>query len=156
MTISQEDETIGVQYVGAPGPNAASGACALFSDAKLPWGCQLHQPPGEVITRLSNVAVAFEDPPHVHGTGDPSGGVLPANGVMVYRPSPSSGFPFFEETCVLPVSEHAVCTVLLNDVLASSTASATTATTTTSSSTTTTTTGQSRAMWTSPGSDDTF
>jgi hypothetical protein len=33
---------------------------------------------------------------------------------MRYNPSPSHGF-FFEETCVLPASEHRLCTTILDD-----------------------------------------
>jgi hypothetical protein len=69
----------------------------------------------ERIERLSRTAVAFEDPPGVHGTGQPSGDSFPANGVMLFNPS-SKGF-FYGETCVLPASEHTVCTLLLNDAL---------------------------------------
>jgi hypothetical protein len=54
----------------------------------------------------------FEDPIGVSGVGDPSGGPYPANGVVTYN-----GTSATEATCTLPESDHALCTVVLNDFL---------------------------------------
>ena len=116
MRITRGERTISVQAVPYTSGVGASEACPLFADARPPAPCAQHPPPQEVITRLSATEVAFEDPPGVRGTGQPSGGSLPANGVMLFNPSPSSGF-FYEETCVLPQSQHGECTLLLNDAL---------------------------------------
>ena len=56
--------------------------------------------------------MAFTDPPGIKGTGQPSGGQYPANGVMTYHPSAQDGS--WQETCTLPASEKDVCTVVLN------------------------------------------
>jgi hypothetical protein len=70
-------------------------------------------PAGETIARLSATAVAFQDPPHVVGNGDPSGGSDPANGVALYKESRAA-----QATCTLPQAEHATCTTILNDFMA--------------------------------------
>jgi len=62
--------------------------------------------------------VAFEDPPGVAGTGRPSGGSNPANGVLVYDYSPAVGSNTALETCTMPGASHALCTVILNDFVA--------------------------------------
>jgi hypothetical protein len=117
MLITHGQEAVGVQAVPYTSGVGASEACALFADARPPVRCFDHPPRQERVSHLSRTAVAFEDPPGVHGTGDPSGGQLPANGVMLYNPSPAAGF-FYQETCVLPASQHNTCSVLLNDALA--------------------------------------
>jgi hypothetical protein len=122
--------TKGPEAVGAGSTSAYMGsyeACYLFAGVRpLVPGVQCPQrPTGESVVRLSKTAVAFEDPPRVKGTGNPSGGPLPANGVVVYKARPgrsAAGTPdttgfLFEETCVLPASEHTLCTALLNDSL---------------------------------------
>jgi hypothetical protein len=115
MGITRGQRTIAVQAVPYTSSVGAGEACSLFADADPPAPCPEHPPRRERIERLSRTAVAFEDPPGVHGTGQPSGGSFPANGVMLFNPS-SKGF-FYGETCVLPASEHTVCTLLLNDAL---------------------------------------
>jgi hypothetical protein len=62
--------------------------------------------------------VAFEDPPGVAGTGQPSGGPYPANGVLIYDYTPATGSTAALETCTLPEADHARCTVVLNDFVA--------------------------------------
>ncbi len=84
------------------------------------------QPLGQIVRRLSADAVAFADPageyvsPHADSLV-PSNSPYPANGVVVYdiyryrgyRDSTTMG-----AVCVLPASEHAVCTAVLNEFLA--------------------------------------
>ncbi len=108
------------QAVSAQGGGACVGcnaaiACPLFSSAAatLPvQPCPTSTPPNQTTTRLSSTTVAFEDPPAVTGTGTPSGGPNPANGIMIYR-----GDQALAETCTLPQSEHSLCTAVLNDFL---------------------------------------
>ncbi len=61
---------------------------------------------------VSATVVDFEDPAGAKGTGEPSGGRDPANGVMTY--SPAEGPGFYLDTCTLPQDEHATCTAVLN------------------------------------------
>jgi hypothetical protein len=116
MTVSHGSRTVAVQAVGYTSSVGAAAACPLFADAEAlaPVPCRPHHPLAETVTPINGTTLAFADPPHVHGTGQPSGGALPANGVMRYSPSASRGF-FFEETCVLPAGEHRLCTTLLDD-----------------------------------------
>jgi hypothetical protein len=116
MHITHGHEAITELAVVSGGYAGAFEACSLFPGARPPTPCSTHPPEAESDVRLSSTAVAFEDPPGIHGTGDPSGGSLPANGLMIYDPSYTRGF-FFEETCTLPPIEHGVCSVLLNDSL---------------------------------------
>jgi hypothetical protein len=89
-------------------------ACAFFPETIRLWGnsCWL-LPSQEHVDRLSADAVAFEDPAYVFGSGDPSGGRYPANGLVMY-----SDLKAAQETCTLPQTEHSVCTAILDDFLA--------------------------------------
>jgi hypothetical protein len=86
-------------------------ACPFFPNAtpQPAWAKCPSIPAGERVARIGTDAVAFEDPPHVHGTGDPSGGDYPANGVIIYGDSRAA-----LATCTLPESEHSDCTAILN------------------------------------------
>lgn len=66
------------------------------------------------------IAIAFEDPPGVHGTGNPSGGQNPANGVVIYSAGPPD--QALVETCTLPNHSHTQCAAVLNDFTARYTA----------------------------------
>jgi hypothetical protein len=68
------------------------------------------------VSRLSSTVVAFEDPPFVRGSGVPSGGAFPANGVMTYPTDVSDGS--YLETCTLPEISHSTCTTILDDFVA--------------------------------------
>jgi hypothetical protein len=96
----------------------ATIACPLISTAAsaLPTGvsCPSQAPAAEETSRISATTDAFQDPPYVHGTGTPSGGRYPANGVMLYGGHPSEAYT---ETCTLPSPQHKICTVILNDFL---------------------------------------
>lgn len=98
-------------------------ACPLFPQARAlqPWiGCPSTPPSDERIYKLSKIAIAFEDPPYVRGTGQPSGGRNPANGIVIYSPGPPD--QALEETCTLPNAAHRDCASVLNDFLARYTA----------------------------------
>jgi hypothetical protein len=116
MGITHGHESVTESAIVSGGYAGSFEACSLFRDARPPVRCAEHPPLAETDVRLSRTAIAFHDPPGVHGTGVRSGGALPAYGVMLYDPSVSTGF-YFEETCVLPASEHRLCTVLLDDAL---------------------------------------
>lgn len=97
--------------------------CPLFPQAKAlqpELGCPSTPPSDERIYKLSAIAIAFEDPAGVHGTGQPSGGRNPANGVVIYSAGPPD--QAFEETCTLPDSAHRECAAALNDFVARYTA----------------------------------
>lgn len=98
-------------------------ACALFPQARALQpgiGCPSTPPSDERLYKLSKIAIAFEDPPYVRGTGQPSGGRNPSNGVVIYSPGPPD--QAFEETCTLPNADHQECASVLNDFLARYTA----------------------------------
>jgi hypothetical protein len=109
----------------------ASEACAFFPGVQSePSGVPCSKiPANERVVRLNGTTVLFEDPPNVQGpveepsdipaslsesATDLSGGSLPTNGVLVFKPGADTGF-FFTETCVLPSDESSVCSTLLND-----------------------------------------
>jgi hypothetical protein len=60
--------------------------------------------------------VLFEDPPGIAGSGWPSGGADPANGVVGLVGSPENEL-VYRSTCTLPASEHAICTASQNDLI---------------------------------------
>jgi hypothetical protein len=100
-------------------PSAGTGefgglACPFFPAAapQPGWTHCPSIPTGELVTRLGSHVAAFEDPSRVAGTGDPSGGVYPANGVVVYRDTRAA-----LATCTLTEAKHAECTAILNDFI---------------------------------------
>ena len=95
-------------------------ACALFAGTTLIrdsgyQSCGNTRPSEEGIYNYNENVRFIDDPPGVTGDGFPSGGSLPANGVMTYFPG--SQFGSWTETCTLPSSQHAVCTLILNQFL---------------------------------------
>ncbi|MGH9123904.1 MAG: hypothetical protein ACRDZ8_04145 [Acidimicrobiales bacterium] len=64
-----------------------------------------------------NDVISFEDPASVKGTGTPSGGVNPANGVLLYRFKSINEGQASVQTCTLPSAEHELCTAVLNDFI---------------------------------------
>lgn len=101
---------------------AISTACSFFPELARGYGvpCRVI-PRRELVDRLSGHAVAFEDPPGVQGTGNPSGGAMPANGVVAYSYEGSSSarrqLTVGDATCALPQRQHALCTAILDDFL---------------------------------------
>jgi hypothetical protein len=84
------------------------------------------QPLGQTVRRLSPDAVAFSDPAGEYAPSQaeslvPSNGPYPTNGVVVYETYRYRGYldsTAMAAACVLPASQHAVCTVVLNEFLA--------------------------------------
>lgn len=93
-------------------------ACPFFAAAaraaKAAFGAKCTRPAREVVVPLSKTVVAFSDPPWVKGDGAPSGGKYPANGVVVFFPAGGTWL----STCTVPAVEHQLCTVSLNNFIA--------------------------------------
>ena len=107
-------------YVPSPGTGEVGGAACPFFPEATPqpgWARCPSLPANEKVTRLSGHAVAFEDPPHIRGSGDPSGGPSPAYGVVSYKGSVAHTTSAAEQTCTLPHFQHAICTLILNDFI---------------------------------------
>jgi hypothetical protein len=83
------------------------------------------QPLGQQLRRLSTDVVAIYDPagedvPSTSGGLVPSDSAYPTNGVVVYATYRYHGYTdttAMEAVCVLPASQHAVCTAVLNEFL---------------------------------------
>jgi hypothetical protein len=98
----------------------AADACPFFTAfaRTLGFPCGDGVPAGEIVTRRSPSLALFEDPPGVVGSGWPSGGPYPANGVVGTRGSPAGDALVYRSTCTLPSADHAICSESLNDVIA--------------------------------------
>jgi len=126
----------GVQAVVATWTPACQGCvydevCSLIPAAVAELGqvtpnCS-SKPPQEQVSWIRGSAtstsaptddvVAFHDPPGVFGTGLPSGGTNPADGVLLYRFDAHLGRTS-SETCTLFAIPASPCTTLLNDFVA--------------------------------------
>ena len=97
----------------------AADACPFFTAlaSALGFPCTSGVPAGEQLARLSPHVTLFEDPPGVAGSGWPSGGPNPANGVVGVAGSLTSGI-VYRSTCTLAAAQHQACTISLNDVIA--------------------------------------
>lgn len=97
----------------------ADDACPFFTALARQAGfpCTAGIPAGERVLRPSRAVALFEDPPGVRGSGWPSGGPFPANGVVGTLPS-STEAVVYRATCTLPAADHAICTESLDDVVA--------------------------------------
>ena len=97
-------------------------ACPLFTTAATDYlndygmSCPKTRPGNESTYIISSGVIAFEDPAGVVGDGNPSGGPYPANGVMTYYSGNYNGS--WLDTCTMPNSDHALCTVALNAFVA--------------------------------------
>jgi hypothetical protein len=98
----------------------ATMACGLFPEAwslfdQPGMSCPAPTPSGELVTRPMPQAAIFEDPPGVAGTGEPSGGLYRALGLMVFDPgtgAAGSGHDFpsvLKITCTLPDAMAQIC-----------------------------------------------
>ncbi len=98
----------------------AADACPFLTAfaRRLGFPCTDGVPPGESVVRRPPSLALFEDPPGVAGSGWPSGGPYPANGLVGVRGGQASGALAYRSTCTLPASKHAICTASLNDVIA--------------------------------------
>ena len=110
---SMPGQAVTVSFIPACQGCIAALVCPFFPSVLKSWpemDCQ--KPPAKELVMHPNATTAFfEDPPGIKGTGDPSGGPYPANGVVIFNGSA------YQATCTLPESDHALCTVVLNDFL---------------------------------------
>ena len=112
-------------YVTSGGYHPMSLACPWFQDAaqllKRDWHetCQRIDPPvGERQTRPTTFELWFRDPPHVSGTGDPSGGPNPSSGFVLWYPFSSNRLrqnAAATATCELPGEQAATCGDILGE-----------------------------------------
>jgi hypothetical protein len=120
--VTSPDSGQGVRVIVIPACQGciAGLVCPFFPDVLKDWpgmDCK-KPPPKELVMHPNPTTVFFEDPPGVTGTGDPSGGSFPANGVVIFNGSSGRGLgSAAQATCTLPESDHALCTVVLNDFL---------------------------------------
>jgi hypothetical protein len=96
----------------------ADDACPFFTvlARDLGFPCRRGVPSGERVYRLRPDVTLFEDPPEVAGSGWPSGGPDPANGLVGTTGTPLRGL-VYRSTCTLPTEDHSICTTSLNDVI---------------------------------------
>jgi hypothetical protein len=111
------DQAITAGETGGSPVQAALQACSLFpaaANAEKAFFENACSPPpsSESLDQISTSAVAFEDPAGTAGTGSPSGGENPANGVITY--SADKGPGSYTSTCTVPQDEHDLCTASLN------------------------------------------
>ena len=112
-------EEINGSQTGAATGSALEQACPFFKTAEQRWAevgsfCPATPLP-ETATAFGENSVEFIDPPHVYGTGNPSGGAYSAIGVVTFQSNswrePQSSI----ETCVLPPSQQSLCSASLHD-----------------------------------------
>ncbi len=107
---------------GASPVEGAALVCPLFSAAQAATrqdvgkGCG-SDPAQEKATKISSVAVGFQDPPGVAGIGFPSGGQNPANGVALYQPKTTEASAYLA-TCTLPAAQQDLCAAVVNQFVA--------------------------------------
>jgi serine/threonine protein kinase len=98
------------------GAGKSTGPGAVTTTAPPAPACNTSPPAQEEVTMLSGSVAAFEDPAGVRGTGVPSGGANPANGILTYASGAATPASYLS-TCTLPEHDHSLCTAVLNDVL---------------------------------------
>lgn len=99
-----------------------SGKQLGFTD--LP--CPVRRPNGESVYFSEGSAnpvgptddiVTFQDPAGVKGSGNPSGGAVPAGGALLYSWTPDAGGSAALLTCTLPDDQHDLCNAVINDFI---------------------------------------
>ncbi len=123
-TSSSDEAIVGYETGGSPVQGAAL-ACPLFATAAavtrqdLGQGCAMTRPAQESLgpSGTAGSDVGFEDPVGIAGDGIPSGGLNPANGVMLYLPAQGKASAYLA-TCTLPAIEQEMCTAVLDHFVA--------------------------------------
>jgi hypothetical protein len=116
------EQAVTVESIPACQGCIAGLVCSFFPNVLKDWpamDCK-KSPPTELVMHPNATTTFFEDPPGVAGAGNPSGGSYPANGVLIFDQSMGNRTglrPAAQATCTLPESDHALCTVVLNDFL---------------------------------------
>jgi hypothetical protein len=122
LPVSSSVQAIVVMESGGSTVQGASLVCPLFPAAKTATQQDLGQncaasPSQEKVSKISSVAVGFQDPAGAAGIGSPSGGQNPANGVGLYQPKPTEPTAYLA-TCTLPAQQQDLCTAVLNQFVA--------------------------------------
>ena len=117
LTPHSSDQAITAGETGGSPVIAAFQACSFFPAAAQATETYLEKscsspPASQSVDLISPSAVAFEDPAGTAGTGSPSGGENPANGVITY--SADKGPGSYASTCTLPPDGHDACTASLD------------------------------------------
>lgn len=96
----------------------ATDACPFFPSLarQLDFPCTGGIPTHEHVYRPRPNLAYFEDFPGTAGSGWPSGGPDPANGVVGYTGDGLNG-SVFRSTCTLSARQHSICVESLNDVI---------------------------------------
>lgn len=96
----------------------ADEVCPFFTSLarQLGFPCSSGVPTGERVYRDRSNLIFFEDFPGTAGSGWPSGGPYPANGLVGYAGDGLNG-AVYRSTCTLPANQHSICTASLNDVI---------------------------------------
>jgi hypothetical protein len=108
---------------GASPVQGAALVCPLFSAAQtatqqgVGQPCAAANPSREHVTKISSVAVGFQDPAGMAGVGYPSGGQNSALGVGLYKPKPTEASAYLA-TCTLPAAQQDLCTAVVNHFVA--------------------------------------
>jgi hypothetical protein len=124
----------GLPWLGGPGANITNGitsqivpacvgciqamVCGVFPaapaalNADIP--CTNSPGAGETDITLDPSVVSFSVPAGVKGTWDNTDGTAPADGVVMFM-NRGSHYEAYMAVCVLPSSQHAVCTAVLDD-----------------------------------------
>jgi hypothetical protein len=114
------DEAITLSETGGSPVIAADTACPYFASAATQaqqYGDGNCTPPANsVVEPISQDAVDVGIPARQSVTGIPSGGLYVTNVVVLYSATTQPGT--YLGSCTLPQDEHAVCTAVLNDVVA--------------------------------------
>jgi hypothetical protein len=117
LTRTSTEAAIAGQETSACYSCTLAQACRLFPSAATAWrsafgtACPA-RPAAETLLAYDGGIVSFDDPPGVRGDGLPSGGRYPARSVLTYHPGAPDGS--WRETCTLPASYQADCTVALS------------------------------------------
>jgi hypothetical protein len=123
LPASSPTQAIVAMESGGSTVQGAALACPLFSTAKaatqqdLGRVCAVSVSTQEHVTRISSVAVGFQDPAGVAGVGYPSGGQNPAKGVVLYQPKPTEPTAY-QATCTLPAAQQDLCTAVVGQFVA--------------------------------------
>jgi hypothetical protein len=108
---------VDVEVEGACVGCIAQLACGVFRGAERESGlpCTTPHPAAERVRRLIAHVRAFHDPPHVKGSGNPSGGPYPALGAVVYVPDRTDFAA--RVTCTLDRRTQDLCEDVIADFL---------------------------------------
>ena len=119
-TTHVREPAVTAYFADTPG-SAGSLACPLVPRAAQQLSgrpCPRSKPASESTQSAGQGTLYFNDPPHVHGDGAPSGGADPAHGAIEFVAATRglNGYAFVA-TCTLPARQHGRCATILSDAL---------------------------------------